>query len=165
MSNGTDSDKVGASQNAGLPQPDPALRRLDRLVGSWSMEGNLVGSEEKNIRGETTFRWVAGGFFLEQRVRIDFMGLEIDSVEMIGYDPEADTFPSTVYSNFSPEPLPYRWDLRDDHVKITVSYGELDATFTGSWREDGTFSGGWRPNPGADETVNVPYDIGGRRLE
>jgi hypothetical protein len=26
-------------------------------------------------------------------------------------------------------------------------------------------SGGLRPNPGADETVNVPYDIGGRRLE
>jgi hypothetical protein len=40
----------------------------------------------------------------------------------------------------------------------------LDATFTGSWREDGTFSGGWRPNPGADKTVNVPYDIGGHRL-
>jgi hypothetical protein len=36
---------------------------------------------------------------------------------------------------------------------------------TGAWREDGTFSGGWRPNPGADETVNVPYDIGGHRLE
>jgi hypothetical protein len=51
-----------------------------------------------------------------------------------------------------------------EDVTITVSYGQLDATFTGSWREDGTFSGGWRPNPGADETVNVPYDIGGHRL-
>ena len=147
-----------------LPQPDPSLKRLDRLVGSWKMEGNLVGSDEKNITGETTFRWVAGGFFLEQRVRIDFMGLEIDSVELIGYDPETDTFPSTVYSNFSPVPLPYRWDARGDDVTISVSYGILDATFTGSWREDGTFSGGWRPNPGADETVNVPYDIGGRRV-
>ena len=49
-------------------------------------------------------------------------------------------------------------------MTITVSYGPLDATFTGSWREDGTFSGGWRPNPGADETVNVPYDISGHRL-
>jgi putative transposase len=35
----------------------------------------------------------------------------------------------------------------------------------GFWREEGTFSGGWRPNPGAHETVNVPYDIGGHRLE
>ena len=147
-----------------LPQPDPALKRLDRLVGSWKMEGNLVGSDEKNITGETTFRWVAGGFFLEQRVRIDFMGLEIDSVELIGYDPETDSFPSTVYSSFSPVPLPYHWDARGDDVTISVSHGPLDSTFTGSWREDGTFSGGWRPNPGADETVNVPYDIAGTRV-
>ena len=50
-------------------------------------------------------------------------------------------------------------------MTISVSYGVLDSTFTGSWREDGTFSGGWRPNPGADETVNIPYDISGRRVE
>ena len=149
---------------AQLPTPDPALRRLDRLVGRWTMEGNLLGSDERNIKGETMFRWLPGGFFLEQRAHIDFMGLQIDALELIGYDPEIDSFPSTVFSGFSPEPLPYRWDVLGDAVTIAVSYGELDATFTGSWREDGTFSGGWRPNPGADETVNVPYDIGGHRL-
>jgi hypothetical protein len=153
------------SESPELPQPDPALKRLDRLVGSWTMEGNLVGSDEKNIRGETTFRWLPGGFFLEQRVHIDFMGQQIDALELIGHDPETDTFPSTVFSGFSPVPLPYRWDVQGDSVTITVSYGPLDATFTGSWREDGTFSGGWRPNPGADETVNVAYDIGGHRRE
>jgi hypothetical protein len=153
------------SESSGPPQPDPALKRLDRLVGRWSMEGNLVGSDEKNIRGETSFHWLPGGFFLEQRAHIDFMGAEIDALELIGYDPETETFPSTVYSNFSPIPLPYRWDVRDDTVVITVSNGQLDATFTGSWREDGTFSGGWRPNPGADETMNVPYDVSGHRLE
>jgi hypothetical protein len=153
------------SENPELPRPNPALRRLDRLVGRWSMEGNLVDSDEKNIKGETAFRWLPGGFFLEQRVHIDFAGLQIDGLELIGYDPETDTFPSTVYSNFSPEPLPYKWDVKGDNVTITVSYSQLDSTFTGSWREDGTFSGGWRPNPGADETINVPYDIGGHRLE
>ena len=153
------------SENPGLPQPGPALRRLDRFVGRWSMEGNLVGSDEKNIKGETEFRWLPGGFFLEQRVWIDFMGLQIDSLELIGYDPETDTFPSTVFSGFSPTPLPYRWEVRGDTVTITVSYGPLDSSFTGSWREDRTFSGGWRPNPGADESVNIPYDIGGHRLE
>jgi hypothetical protein len=126
---------------------------------------NLVGFDEKNIRGETTFRWLPGCFFLEQHVQLDFMGMQIESLELIGYDRETDTFPSTVYSNLSPDPLPYRWDVQGDTVTITVSYGPLDATFTGSWREDGTFSGGWRPNPGADKTVNVSYDVGGRRLE
>jgi len=104
------------SDNQTPPQPDPALRRLDRLVGRWSMEGNLVGSDEKSIRGETTFRWLPGGFFLEQRARIDFMGQQIDALELIGYDPETDTFPSTVFSGFSPTPLPYRGDVWGDCV-------------------------------------------------
>jgi hypothetical protein len=125
-----------------LPQPDEALRRLDRFVGSWTMEGHLVGSDETTNRGEATYRWLPGGFFLEQHVRLDFMGLEIDSLELIGYDADSDSFPSTVFSNLSPVPLPYRWDIRGDLVTITVSYGTLDATITGSWREDGTFSGG-----------------------
>jgi hypothetical protein len=152
------------SENPGLPQPDLELKHLERFVGRWSMEGNLVGSDEKAIKGETTFRWLPGGFFLEQHVQLDFMGMQIDSLELIGYDAETKAFPSTVYSNLSPAPLPYQWDIQGDKVTIKVSYGPLDATFTGSWRKDGTFSGGWRPNPGADETVNVANDIGGQRL-
>ncbi len=37
------------------------LKRLDRLVGRWNTEGNLVGSDEKNIGGETTFRRLPPG--------------------------------------------------------------------------------------------------------
>ena len=150
---------------AQLPVPDPALRRLDRLVGTWTMEGHLVGSDDTTIRGRSTYRWLPGGFFLEQHFTMDFMGLDIESLELIGYDAETETFPSTVYSNLSPAPLPYRWEVDDETVRISVTYGPMDATFTGSFDEDGQgFRGGWRPNPGADETVNVPYDIGGRRL-
>jgi Protein of unknown function (DUF1579) len=153
------------NEPSGVPTPDPALKQLDGFVGTWSMEGNLVGSTEKNIRGRATYRWLPGGFFLEQNIELDFMGMPIHSLELIGYDPETGTFPSTVYSNMSPTPLPYRWTIDGDSVTISVSYGPLDATFTGAFGEDGqTFGGGWRPNPGADENVNVPYDISGRRL-
>jgi Protein of unknown function (DUF1579) len=149
-----------------LPTPDPALKSLDRFVGTWRMEGHLVGSSENNIRGRATYRWLPGGFFLEQRIQLDFMGLQIDSQELIGYDPESGTYPSTVFSNMSPAPLPYRWKVDGDTVTISVTYGPLDATFTGAFSEDGQhFSGGWRPNPGADETVNVPYDIAGHRVD
>jgi Protein of unknown function (DUF1579) len=147
-----------------LPQPDPEMKRLDRFIGTWTMEGNLVGSDEKNIRGRATFRLLPGGFFLEQHIELDFMGMQIDSTELIGYDPETRTFPSTVYANLSPVPLPYRWEIEGENVTITVQYGPMDATFTGQWHDDGTFSGGWRPNPGADPNVNVAYDIGGHRL-
>jgi hypothetical protein len=149
---------------AQLPAPDAALRLLDRFVGTWNMEGHLVGSDDITIRGQTTYRWLPGGFFLEQHVTMDFMGMEIDSLELIGYDAETGTFPSTVYSNLSPAPLPYRWEVDDDTVRISVSYPPMDATFTGSFDDAEGFRGGWRPNPGADETVNVPYDIGGHRV-
>ncbi len=148
-----------------LPTPDPALKRLDRLVGTWDMKGRTLDSDADNVSGRTTFRWLPGGFFLEQRVQIDFVGTKIEALELIGYDPETDTFPSTVYSGFSPVPLPYRWEVEGDSVKISVSYGPLDATFDGAFSEgDEVFGGGWRPNPGADESVNVSYDISARRI-
>jgi hypothetical protein len=151
---------------AGPPVPDPALRRLDPLVGEWTMTGNLVGSTEENIVGRAAFRWLEGGFFLVQDVEIDFAGMyQVKSHELIGHDPATGAFASQVYSNMSPTPLPYRWDVRDGKLTISVSYGPLDATFEATISEDGNgFSGGWRPNPGADETINVPYDVRGSRV-
>jgi Protein of unknown function (DUF1579) len=156
---------ASSTQPAGVPIPDPALRRLDKLVGTWQMKGHLVGSEEENIVGRTSFHWLSGGFFLQQDIEMDFAGMmQIASRELIGYDPETPGFASLVYSNMSPVPLPYRWDLQGDRLTISVNYGPLDATFTGEFSEDGnSFAGGWRPNPGADETVNVPYDVTGTK--
>jgi hypothetical protein len=152
---------------AQAPQPDPALQRLQPLVGSWDMKGHFVGSDEQNIVGRATFQWLQGGFFLQQDTEIDLGGVfHVNSRELIGYDPDTQAFSSLVFSNLSPTPLPYKWELRDRTLTISVSYGPLDATFTGTFSDDGnTFSGGWRPNPGADETINIPYDIGGTRTE
>lgn len=35
------------------PEPDPALRQLDRLVGSWKIAGG-------SVEGVTTFEWMEG---------------------------------------------------------------------------------------------------------
>jgi hypothetical protein len=152
---------------AQAPTPDPALKALDQFVGSWTFKGHMVGSDEENIVGRATYKWLPGGFFLQQDVEIDFAGMfHVQSHELIGYDPQTRTFPSLIFSNMSPTPLPYRWEVDGRNVKITVSHGPLDATFTGAWSEDGnSFSGGWRPNPGADESINVPYDISGSRVD
>lgn len=149
----------------GLPTPDPALKQLDRFIGTWEMRGKLLGADEETITGRATFRWLPGGFFLQQDVEIDFAGMfHVQSHELIGYDPETDTFPSRVYSNMSPEPLPYRWSVDGDQVQISVKYGPMDSTFTAAWAADGSgMSGGWRPNPGADPSINIPYDIWGVR--
>ena len=148
------------------PTPDPALKRLEKFIGTWEMKGRTLDSKEDNIFGRVTYEWLPGGFFLQQRIELNFIGLEIRSLELVGYDPETQGLSSLVYSNLSPVPLPYKWDFQDDTLTITVAYGALDATFKGKFSEDGnSFSGGWRPNPGADETVNVPYDIGGTRIK
>jgi hypothetical protein len=149
-----------------MPAPDPALRQLDRFVGEWELEGRTAGAAEPNVKGRATYRWLPGGFFLEQRIELDFAGMaQIHSLELVGYDPETGTFPSQVYSNMSPQPLPYTWTVEDGSVTISVSYGPLDATFRGAFGADGdTFGGEWAPNPGADESVNVPYAIEGHRV-
>ena len=154
------------AQTAGAPTPDPSLKSLDKFVGTWSMKGHLVGSDKENIVGKATFHWLEGGFFLQQDLEMDFAGMRIRSLELIGYDSATKAFASNLYSNLSPVPLPYKWEVQGDSLTISVSYGPLNATFTGTFSADGkSFSGGWRPNPGADEKVNVPYDVGGTRIE
>jgi hypothetical protein len=153
-------------QDQDVPQPDPALQRLDRLVGTWSMKGRPLGADKDTITGTTTFKWLPGGFFLQQDMEMDYDGTPIKSHEIIGYDTKTKAFSSNVYSNMAPDPWPYVWDIQGDTWTISVNYGELDAKFTGKFSPDGdSFSGGWRPNPGADETINAPYDIGGSRIK
>jgi hypothetical protein len=56
-------------------RPDPALRRLEKFVGTWEMKGRTLDSQEDNVFGRATFEWLAGGFFLQQRIDLNFFGL------------------------------------------------------------------------------------------
>src|SRR5215211_3579088 len=98
-----------ASANApGPPTPDPALKALDPFVGTWSMKGHLLGSDEENIVGQATFRWLDGGFFLLQHIELDLAGiLVVKGFDLCADAPETAAFSSLVFSNLSPSPLPY----------------------------------------------------------
>jgi hypothetical protein len=146
------------------PGPDPALKAFDRFIGTWDMQGRTLGPEVDDVNGRTTFEWLPGGYFLQQRIELNFAGYQVKGLELIGYDPATGTFPSTVYSNMAGTPLPYRWEVKGDELTITTEL--LGATFRGRWSEDGsTFSGGWRPDPGREGPGNVAYDISGGRAE
>jgi len=154
----------------GQPRPDPALRRLDRLVGTWRLEGRPLGAKQDNIFGTTTFRWLHGSaessFFLQQDMAMDYAGTPIRSHELIGFDPATGAFVSSVFSNMAPDPWPYQWDVRDDDISIAIRRPPMDAKFTGKFAPDGrSFSGGWRPAEGADEAINAPYDIRASRID
>jgi hypothetical protein len=152
------------------PKPDPALRRLGRLVGKWRMTGRAAGSEEDNIFAITTIKWLhqAGrtGFFLQQDMVMDYAGTQIVSHELICHSKRQKAFSSLVYSNMSAEPWPYRWDVRDKRITISIKHGPMNARYIGKFSTDGnSFSGSWRPGSGADKTINAPYDITATRIE
>ncbi|WP_410507442.1 DUF1579 family protein [Methanosarcina hadiensis] len=147
------------------PEPHPALRLLEGLVGTWSISGRTLDSKTDNVSALTVFKWLPGEFFLKQNFEADFMGMKIQSLELIYYNPENDTYPSLVYSNLAGIPIPYRYDVRGKDVIITTDLAG-GAKMTGKISEDGnTFSGGWRPNPGKEDFGNVAYDFVGTRVQ
>lgn len=152
------------AQAPAFPTPDPALRKFDRYLGTWQMRGRTHGSDVDDVVGSASYAWLPGGFFLEQRTKIEFTGFAVEAVEIIGYDAETETFPSTVYASVVGSPLPYRWRLDGDEV--TIHAEALHATFRGRWSADGaTFSGGWRGDPGHEnDPGNIAYDVSGSRV-
>ncbi len=136
-------------------KPDPALRRLEKLTGRWEFSGRTLGAQEDNITGWNNFEWIAGGFFLKSEGEIDFKGMKMTSLEIIGYDPGRNIFPSKVYSSMSGEALDYEWDVKGS---IVIHKG-LGATYRGEFSEDGnTLTGGWRQDEGTPATKGAAYD-------
>ena len=157
-------ENAQSAEAAQPPGPDPALKRLEKLVGTWEATGRTLDSDEDNVSGRLAFEWLPGGFFLQQRVELNFMGFDIAALEVIGYDPATDTFPSTVYSSLVGDPLAYRYEAEGNDFTIRTEFGG-GATFTGTFSEDGnTLSGGWRPDEGKAGPGNVAYDIRGTRV-
>ena len=148
-------DKTNTQAPQQPSKPHAALKRLDVLIGTWDLKGRTLDSDADNITGWNTFEWLPGGFFLKSTGEIDFKGDKIQSLEIIGYDPSSDTFPSSVYSNMDGSILPYHWDVQGDRV----THSDKSSKYTGTLSEDGkTLSGGWRPKEGEKESPGNTYD-------
>jgi hypothetical protein len=142
-----------------LPQPNPALRSLDVMVGTWELKGRESGPEGE-IHGRPTFAWMEGGFYLVQHVDIDYIGRRIVGTEYIGYDEENDNLRSYFFGNEGPGPfgqvaLEYVWDVGDD--TFTIWGGEVGslASFKGRFSDDrNTITGRWEwPGGGYEATM------------
>lgn len=146
MSKGTANEPV--SQHP--PGPDPGLQRLERLVGTWEIKGRTLDSDVDNITGRMTCEWMLSGFFLKQSGQISFKGLNMHSLEIIGYDAASQTFPASVYSDMSGVVLPYHWDVQGN----TVTHWTDTHKYTGTFSDDGrTLTGGWRPMDGKGDAA------------
>ncbi len=151
MSQGRVEDKSTRPPRAGSP-----LRRLQPLVGTWTIIGRTLDVHEDNIRGRVSIDWLLDGQLMHQRGELRFRNLEIKSLEIVCYDPVTKSFPSYVYSSVDDHPRTYLWEIRRD----TVTHSGLGVRFTGTFSPDGRkLTGGWRPEHGTETSAGNSYDV------
>ena len=130
------------------PQPNPALKSLDVMVGTWNLKGRESGPDGE-IHGQVAFEWMEGGFYLLQRVDMDYLGQKITGTEYIGYDESNDTLKSYFFSNKGPGPfggvaLEYVSEVGEDTLTIWGGYVGSPASFKGDFSDDhNTVVGRW----------------------
>jgi hypothetical protein len=92
-----------------MPRPDPALKRLDFLVGTWRLDGTLEAGAMGpggTLSGTETFEWLPGGFFLVHHWDglFDVGGATmIDTgYEFFDYDPAAGAYRAHFFNSLGP---------------------------------------------------------------
>jgi hypothetical protein len=122
------------------PEPNPDLKRLDRLVGTWEISGG--------VQGTVAFDWMEGGFFLIQRVDFNHAGRRIKGIEVIGHERPFGAEPSEdirsrFYSNTG-DTLDYVYELKGDTLTIWGGERDSPAYYRGTFSDDGdTLTGAW----------------------
>ena len=135
----TDNNNAHVQQQP--PQPSPALKRLDVLVGTWNVSG-------PDIHGHVTFEWMEGGFFLMQHVDFVHGGRKIKGIEIIGHlrpfgeEPGKDI--KSRYYDTMGSTLDYVYELEGDTLTIWGGEKGSPAYYKVKFSDDGnTLSGSW----------------------
>jgi hypothetical protein len=88
------------------PPPDPELKRLEPLLGTWETEGHTQDSvfgPGVPVTSTETFRWLDGGYFLVQDYETTFGGEPTQrGVNYLGYNAQAGRFQIIFFSNNGP---------------------------------------------------------------
>jgi hypothetical protein len=134
-------------------KPDPALKLLDLLVGTWNMIGFEFESDTE-IKGYASFEWMEGGFFLVQHVNLEYKGQKIRAIEVIGYDESTMTLKSHCFDNMG-NVFEHVWELENDSLTIRSEDIRSPVIFTGKFSDsDNLISGAWKW-PGGGYTVTM----------
>lgn len=92
-----------------MPTPDPALQRLNFLVGTWDLAGSTIESPmgpATPITGSETFEWMEGGFFLVHHWTSSFEvgGVKVvdTGYEFFDYDPASSQYRTHFFNSLGP---------------------------------------------------------------
>jgi hypothetical protein len=135
------------------PTPSAALRRLDRLVGTWQVSGGTQGT----IR----YDWLDGGFFLLQHIDMVSDGRPIQGLEVIGHlQPFGAERSADIHSRYyggQGETFDYVYEIEGDTLTIWGGERGSPAYFQGTFSPDGnTLSGAWvYPGGGGYDSTSV----------
>ena len=131
-----------SAENARPPEPTPEHRLLDAFVGTWRTEGRMEAGPlgpAAAIRGTDRYEWLPGGFFLVHRVDVRMGDEQVNTIEIIGWDPESRTYPMRWFDGRGGSGT-YHAAFRDGAWTFA---GETER-FTGRFAADGgTISGTW----------------------
>lgn len=117
-----------------------SVAALDRLVGHWDVTGEAVGT--------VTYEWLAGGYFLLQRVALEQYGQQTTGIEVIGQlrpfmEPPSEHVHSRFYDSQG-NTLDYVYELAGDELTIWAGEPGGPAYFRGTFSPDGTvLDGAW----------------------
>jgi hypothetical protein len=141
-------------------QPNPDLRSLDRLVGTWEVSGDATG--------RISYAWTEGGFFLMQDFDLIHGGRSIKGIELIGHlhpfegEPSED-IKTRVYSFTDGMTLDYVYEVTGDTLMIWGGMKGSPSYYQGTFSGDGrTVTGAWHW-PGGGYTANMTR-IGSERF-
>jgi hypothetical protein len=124
---------------------NPDLKSLDRLVGTWKISDP---SGKGEIRGQVTYEWMEGGFFLMQTFDFVHSGRKVKGIEVIGHERAFGAVPgeeikSRVYDNAG-NTLDYVYELENDTLIIWGGQKGSPAYFKGKFSADNnSCTGGW----------------------
>jgi hypothetical protein len=147
----TDSNNVQTLQR--LPAPNPDLKSLERLIGTWKVSGG--------VQGTIRYEWLEGGFFLIQHFDFEHAGHPVKGIEIIGHvqafgaPPSAD-IKSRIYDNTG-NTFDYVYELEGDMLTIWGGEKGSPAYYRGTFSADGnTLNGGWvYPDGGGYQSTSI----------
>lgn len=145
------SDRNDATMEQNTVEPSAAIRKLDRLVGTWNISGGA--------QGQVRYEWLEGGFFLLQYVDLEQYGQKIKGIEVIGHlkpfgEEPGEDIKSRFYGNMG-DTLDYVYELEGDTLTIWGGERGSPAFYVGKFSGDGkTLSGAWTyPGGGGYEST------------
>jgi hypothetical protein len=126
--------------NTQAPQPNPDLKSLDRLVGTWNVTGGAEGT--------VTYEWMDGNFFLIQHFDFEHGDHRVKGMEIIGHSQPFGAEPSKdikarIYDTLG-NTFEYVYELVGDTLTIWGGEKGSPAYYQGTFSKDGNVCvGAW----------------------